>query len=171
MFHKSSSSGFTFAELALVLMIIGVIAAMTIPSLKKHSQRSEFARNAQKAYFTLNECYEQALLINGPAYKWKSGTASGNISTHLKLTPQGTTQDGMNYSISCSNTGCNFTVDINGSTKDPNRTGKDIHKYKLTFGKADTTKNAKDADQIVCDGDTKTLQQNNWKYTDALWNK
>lgn len=182
MLNKSNDSkksrAFTFAELALVLMIIGIIAALTIPSLKKASQRHELARRAQKAYFTLEECYEQALLLHGSAYKWESGKATTYINEHLKASSS-VTQDNMKYTISCNTTGCNFTVDVNGD-KEPNLTGKDIFKYKLTFSNVDTTKNATETmggkkiditDKIIPLDDAKKLQENNWKFTDQLWNK
>lgn len=180
MINKSNKSkAFTFAELALVLLIIGVISALTIPSLKKTSQRHELARRAQKAYFTLEECFEQALLLHGPAYKWESGKATTYINEHLKASSS-VTQDNMKYTISCTDTGCDFTVDVNGENKEPNLTGKDIFKFKLTFSKVDPTDNATETiggtkidttDQIRPLDDAKTLQENNWKFTDQLWNK
>lgn len=168
--NLKKSKGFTFAELALVLMIIGVIAALTIPSLKKTSQKYELARRAQKAYFTIEECYEQALLLYGPAYKWKTGMAATYISEQLRTT-SGATQDNMEYATNCSSTGCDFTVDVNGSQKEPNIEGKDIFKFKLIFSSLDTTNDSNDVDKVIPQGDAKKLQENNWKFTDQLWNK
>ena len=42
-------SGFTLAEVLVTLMIIGVIAAMTIPSLMQNTQQQEFKAAYKKA--------------------------------------------------------------------------------------------------------------------------
>lgn len=52
----------TLVELLAVLSILGVVAALTIPPLKKHSQKTEFAKLAQHAYTTLDNALEMTAL-------------------------------------------------------------------------------------------------------------
>lgn len=44
---------FTLAEVLVTLMIIGVIAAMTIPGLRKNAEMRELAAGCKKAYASL----------------------------------------------------------------------------------------------------------------------
>ncbi len=161
---------FTFAELALVMLIIGVIAMLTIPNLKRFSQRTTFERGAQKAYFTFNEAVDQAIVKNGPPYKWGSD-AQKYIEEQLKIDDStGLTRDGMELTVSCTSTKCDFTADVNGPKKEPNTEGKDIFKFLLTFAKKEDMGN-QDSDKVEPQDDAMDLMQNNWKFTDALWDK
>lgn len=58
-------NGFTLAETLITLMIIGVIAALTIPGLSKNMQSKELAAQAKKAMATLNGAKEKAELDMG----------------------------------------------------------------------------------------------------------
>src|SRR5574344_1363304 len=51
---------FTLAEVLIVLGIIGVVAALTIPNLIKHTQEQETVSQLQKVYTTLSEAYKSA---------------------------------------------------------------------------------------------------------------
>lgn len=51
----------TLTELLIVLTIIGLISALTIPGLRKHSQRTEMAQLLKKAYLSLNLSVDKAL--------------------------------------------------------------------------------------------------------------
>lgn len=51
----------TLVELLVVLTILGVVAALTIPGLSKHSQRTEYAKLAQKGYVTLEGAFDLAV--------------------------------------------------------------------------------------------------------------
>lgn len=161
---------FTFAELALVMLIIGVIAMLTIPNLKKYTQRSAFEKGAQKAYLTFNEAVDQAIVDNGPPYKW-GADAQQYVEKQLKIdATTGLTRDGMELTVSCTATKCDFTADINGPKKEPNIEGKDIFKFLLTFAKKEDM-GTQDSDKVVPQGDAMELLKNNWRFTDALWNK
>lgn len=50
-----NQKGFTLAEVLITLVIIGVIAAMTIPTLINNTQKQEFVSGLKKAYSTLNQ--------------------------------------------------------------------------------------------------------------------
>ena len=184
MFNKNKA--FTFAELAVVMLILGVIAVMTVPGIRKVMQRSQFERGAQKAYFTFNEAFDEAVVQYGPAYKWKDNVDGKDVNTiindQLKLQDNGLTADGMELTVNCSNDGCDFEADVNGPKKEPNLYGKDKFKYQLTFSKVDPEDNAKGkiegmdqevdiTDRVIPLDEAAELQRNNWKYTDELWDK
>lgn len=50
----------TLVELLAVLTIMGVVTALTLPGLKKHSQKSEYAALAQKGFVTLEHAIDMA---------------------------------------------------------------------------------------------------------------
>ena len=160
----------SYVEVVLVLIIIGVVSSMAIPTLKKYTQKQEFAKDAQKAFYTLNEVVDNATTIQGPIRKisadkvfsdflqpsFKKQTAGTNYTTtkdgmkFVKYTP--TTADSEHIYIS---------VDVNGSAKGPNAAGKDIQYFKIKL--SDGT--------VLPEGDTKILYENNWTYPDELWNR
>lgn len=53
-------SGFTLAEVLITLGIIGVVAAMTIPTLMAKIQNRQYATAYRKAYSTLNQALKSA---------------------------------------------------------------------------------------------------------------
>lgn len=58
-------SGFTLAEVLVTLMIIGVIAAMTIPSLMQNTQQQEFKAAYKKAVSMLNQAVSLNYALDG----------------------------------------------------------------------------------------------------------
>ncbi|MBS4759427.1 MAG: type II secretion system protein [Clostridium sp.] len=57
----NKKSAMTLAEVLMVLVIIGTVSALTVPGLKKYSQRSEYAKLAQKGYNTLQGAFDLAV--------------------------------------------------------------------------------------------------------------
>lgn len=164
----------SYVEVLLTLVIVGVISSIAIPSLKKYSQREELGRQAQKAYLTLNEAMDMSIIDNGPAYKWTytspSTTFKQYVVPYLKVartisTLEVLTKDNMKFKCSSAQTSPKvilyITVDVNGD-KGPNKSGKDIFVYGVNFNDSKVTPN---------DDVTKKLFENNWKFTDELWNK
>ena len=68
--------GFTLAEVLITLVIIGVVAALTIPNLLQKYQEQATVKKVQKFYSTLSNAYSIAMKENGPASEW--GTTSGS---------------------------------------------------------------------------------------------
>lgn len=58
-------SGFTLAEVLVTLMIIGVIAAMTIPSLMQNTAQQEFKAAYKKAISVLNQAVTLNYALDG----------------------------------------------------------------------------------------------------------
>lgn len=165
----------SYVEVLLTLVIVGVISSIAIPTLKKYSQREELGRLAQKAYLTLNEAMDMSIIDNGPSYKWETGKASFTkyIVPYLKVasTPGSyivVTKDNMkitctgaSYSSSGSINELILTVDVNND-KGPNKSGKDIQGFILNLAESKVRPNG---------NDTQKLFENNWKFTNELWNK
>lgn len=55
-----NKTAFTLAEVLLVLIIIGVIASLTIPSLINTTKTKENQERFKKSYASLNQIAEQA---------------------------------------------------------------------------------------------------------------
>lgn len=63
-------SAFTLAEILITLAIIGVVAAMTIPSLVQKYKEKAIVTRVKKAHAMLNEAYKMAVLEYGEYNSW-----------------------------------------------------------------------------------------------------
>lgn len=63
--------GFTLAEVLITLGIIGVVAAMTIPALKKNIDTAQAVSATKKVYSILTQAYSQAAQENGDPTNWE----------------------------------------------------------------------------------------------------
>ena len=160
----------SYVEVILVLTIIGIVSSMAIPTMKKYTQKQEFAKDAQKAYYVLNEVVDNATMTKGPIRKISADKVfSDFLKPSFKVNSSGTdyviTKDNMKFSKYAPATADSehiyISVDVNGSAKGPNAAGKDIQYFKIKL--SDGT--------IFPEGDTKILYENNWTYPDELWNK
>lgn len=89
--HKNK--GFTLAEVLITLGIIGVVCAMTIPTLMQNQQEQATVSQLKKFYSTLSSAFTLAVQDNGTPDQWgltSGGVASktilDNLATHLKVT-------------------------------------------------------------------------------------
>jgi len=64
--------GFTLAEILITLVIIGVIAAFTIPTLINNTQKQEFVSGLKKSYSTFKTVTNQIIAEEGSALNWAS---------------------------------------------------------------------------------------------------
>ena len=72
-------SGFTLAEVLITLVIIGVIAAMTIPTLINKTNNQEYVSRLKKIYSTFAQVTNQIIAENGTPDNWNlKGTGSYN---------------------------------------------------------------------------------------------
>ncbi len=73
-------AAFTLAEVLITLGIIGVVAAMTLPTLIQNQQEKEKVVRLKKAYSVLNSALQRAITEDGPISSWsginKSDTES-----------------------------------------------------------------------------------------------
>ena len=59
------SKAFTLAEVLITLMIIGIVAALTIPSVISNYQQQEFKTGLKKAVSVLNEAIQTNIAVEG----------------------------------------------------------------------------------------------------------
>ncbi|MBQ9246171.1 prepilin-type N-terminal cleavage/methylation domain-containing protein [bacterium] len=75
-------SAFTLAEVLITLVIIGMIAAMTVPTLIANYQKEETISRLKKVYSTLSQTTNRAIADNGPIESWEmidgNGTWNGS---------------------------------------------------------------------------------------------
>ena len=64
---------FTLAETLIVMGIIGVVAALTIPNLNSSTADKEKVAKLQKIYSNLNDAVGRAQAVYGPVEEWLSG--------------------------------------------------------------------------------------------------
>lgn len=176
MFLNKTKRALSFAELIIVLTIIGTIAAMTIPGMKKHSQRTELAAQCKKAYLLLEDAVDNAILIYGPIRAWSMSSNKfvfeNYLMPNLKISSYSAasedncfavTPDGMRIEVAeCNNSICHFHVDVNGTSRPPNLAGKDRFEFQLNKANENITPHGY--------GGADLLRKNNWKFTDKLWN-
>ena len=67
---RNDKAGFTLAEVLITLVIIGIIAALTIPNLLQKYQEQATVKKVQKFYSNLSNAYSLAIKENGPANEW-----------------------------------------------------------------------------------------------------
>ena len=70
---QHDKSAFTLAEVLITLGIIGVVAAMTIPSLVQHYKKQVVETKLQKVYSVMNQAIAQSELVNGEKETWQGG--------------------------------------------------------------------------------------------------
>ena len=94
-FNNTRRVGFTLAEVLITLGIIGVVSAMTIPTLIKNYQEKATVTKVKQAYSILSQAYRLAIAENGPINYWELETTPESYShtkfanylkPHLKLT-------------------------------------------------------------------------------------
>jgi len=94
---KTEKQAFTLAEVLITLGIIGVVAALTIPSLIKTHQEKVTVNKVKKMYSTLNQALRQAINdygevslwdLDGGGSRWSPESAENfwnNFKTYLKV--------------------------------------------------------------------------------------
>ncbi len=83
-------SGFTLAEVLITLAIIGVVAALTIPSVVRNYQERQIVTQLKKAYSSLSQAFNLAVLQNGDPTGWDligMNSAQGNKNLRDKMVP------------------------------------------------------------------------------------
>ena len=68
--NKAKLTAFTLAETLIVMGIIGVVAALTIPNLNSSTNNKEKVTKVKKIFAQLTEAHERATVIYGPVENW-----------------------------------------------------------------------------------------------------
>ena len=71
--------GFTLAEILITLAIIGVVAALTIPTLMVSYQKKQYYTQFMKEYNALSKAIAMAQVEHGPVNEWKVDDGMSNI--------------------------------------------------------------------------------------------
>lgn len=69
---QAARLGFTLAEVLITLGVIGVVAAITIPTLVANYQKKQTITQLKKVYTTLYQAIELSEVQNGPVEYWNS---------------------------------------------------------------------------------------------------
>lgn len=157
---KKTKKGFTLAEVLITLTIMGLIAALTVPTLKKNTERKEFAAKISKTYSALAQATK--ILSQEAAIRyWNSSFIDDNSQdcyskrlSYLTKEVSGTsvkfymndgqTIEAKDFGTKLTNDDFGadaddklygyFIVDVNGATK-PNEYGYDRYALVLVDGK------------------------------------
>lgn len=151
--------GFTLSEVLITLVIIGVIAAMTVPTITARSREAEYLGKLKKFYSLLNQVMTKSKALGydweiwcedtGKEYDTSTKTTSEFAKTYLLpfVNYMKTDVVGGKYTIylmdgaifSLSKEQClHFFYDVNGEKK-PNVAGRD--KYRFTYCPSSIDKN------------------------------
>ena len=125
---QDNEYAFTLAEVLITLVIIGVIAAITVPSLMNKTQNQEYVSKLKKAYSTLSQATNQIIAEEGLPKYW--ATSDDRIYNLYKKH--------LNTAKECSGNGCwsqDTLLCMNGSTcnSDINIGESNIIKNKLVL--------------------------------------
>ena len=71
--------GFTLAEILITLGVIGVVSAITIPSIIQHYQKQQTVSQLKKVYTVLNQAFKMAEVDNGSFETWDAYTDANRV--------------------------------------------------------------------------------------------
>jgi type IV pilus assembly protein PilA len=124
--RAASESGFTLVELLVVMLILGILAAIAIPSFFNQTQKANDA-SAKSAAKTAQTAMETFRVDHGGTYAGADAPALQNIEPTLNgaaltvtgsggapAVPNGT---GYRVSVNSPKTGNDFWIDVNGGTQ------------------------------------------------------
>lgn len=75
--------GFTLAEVLITLAIIGVVSALTIPTLVQNYKKKVIETRLLKVYSLMNQAIELSTIDNGPVETWENlGTFANSTATY-----------------------------------------------------------------------------------------
>jgi len=77
--------GFTLAETLIVIGIIGVVAAITIPTIITNYREKATANQVKKAYALLSQAVKLAEVENGPVEGWNWGEEKEDINGEVNV--------------------------------------------------------------------------------------
>ena len=144
--------GFTLAEVLITLGIVGVIAAITLPTLTQSTTTAQIGPKLAKAVSAFEQANKALLDAYGVDRISDTNLSSGGsayvdaLSNHLKFSYDGkniVSKDGIGYVVSMTYNKFNdqipahkqrlgsVTVDINGPKGNPNASGTDIFSFSL----------------------------------------
>src|SRR5574344_2924173 len=79
---------FTLAEVLITLGIIGIVAAMTIPTLITRSQQNQVITHLQKFYSTLTNALNRSTIENGDMETWNIPETQNDVEQMITFVKQ-----------------------------------------------------------------------------------
>lgn len=81
--------GFTLAEVLITLGVIGVVSAITLPTLIHSYQEKVIVHSLTEVYSILNQAYKMSIIDNGPISAWNLSSNEDEARAQIleKLTP------------------------------------------------------------------------------------
>ncbi len=126
--------GFTLAEVLITLGVIGVVAALTLPSLISHNRMVESVNRLKKTYSVLNQAYKMAELDYGEIENWDWDLSTKDFFNKYFVPYLNITQNCENQvSTACWNDDGAIYY-LNGNVSGQVIKGKDYAKVKLADG-------------------------------------
>ena len=163
---------FTLAETLIVMGVIGIVAALTLPNLNSSTGDKEKVAKVKKIYQNLNDAVGRAVAVYGSIDEWyvsdgndndkKLKRAFNRITEFMKITKtidnkQAITADGCYiYFYFVSNNMIIIAVDIDGKQKGLNTGSKDIFVFEVYDNTVITPKHIDGASDL-CGTNTKIL--------------
>ncbi len=96
-FTHFKKAAFTLAETLITLGVIGIVAAMTIPTLVQNYQEKVFVTSAKKFYSLISQAVQLAVIDNGLPENWDLSDPENMIKPlmpYLKITDYCTSTNG-----------------------------------------------------------------------------
>ncbi len=81
-FYKKTIA-FTLAETLIVMGVIGVVAALTLPNLNQSTGNKEKVAKVKKIYSNLNDAFGRATAVYGPFDEWDFGSSLATHNTRV----------------------------------------------------------------------------------------
>lgn len=120
-----SLNGFTLAEVLITLGIIGIVAALTMPTLISSYKKQQTVVHLKKVYSLFNQAMLQAVADNGPVASWQFAGAGNENAVNF------TNQYIIPYLKVVKNCGTNTTNECNFIKSGLNG-AQDVFRYSLT---------------------------------------
>ncbi len=154
---QAARLGFTLAEVLITLGIIGVVAAMTMPTLIANYQRKQTEAKLKYTYSLISQAYNFAKLDYGPIeyWDWHAVTVSPKTLSEKYIKPyykiiSEVKNFPVDYKISCSNK--SFAADCSGyGALNSERSVKYMLENGVLFTMGTATSNDKKALTIITD--------------------
>ena len=127
---KQKMNAFTLVEVLITLVIIGVIAALTVPQLLGKTSGQELVTARNKALSVTNNALLKEYALYGNQPDDNADTLAVLLKNHLSIIGGDgttfTTADGMYFEIDNDDS---FLVDVNGPAKGSNTEGEDVFRF------------------------------------------
>ena len=91
--RKTKAEGFTLVEVLLGIVVLGVIAALVIPSMISKKDRREWLTALNKSYTILSEGYKQSLSLNNGVRYWNESNFIKNFMSGFRVQSECTDND------------------------------------------------------------------------------